>query len=219
MPHPFPFPPASHLQRPVAVFENKPPAGNSVYDLLSVCRPCPFLACSRPFAGPYLYPAPRKVLEMPHCYFVNDYRQSERVVVDSPTPDRADHGLSPLQLLPAELPVDDDYADARAAAAAAAAAGLFADEGREIRKGYQTGRRAGDGGGGGITSGAVAGRRGHERGGTAEEVLERRRREGKECGRVVLCNFNRLHKLDPHTFGAWMKVRAFMGGNSREVYR
>lgn len=25
-------------------------------------------------------------------------------------------------------------------------------------------------------------------------------------GGIVLCNFNRLHKIDPHTFGAWMKV-------------
>ncbi|CAN0424291.1 unnamed protein product, partial [Hapterophycus canaliculatus] len=29
----------------------------------------------------------------------------------------------------------------------------------------------------------------------------------------VLCNFNRLHKLDPHTFGAWMEVLRAVPGS------
>lgn len=31
--------------------------------------------------------------------------------------------------------------------------------------------------------------------------------DGGSGGAVVLCNFNRLHKIDPYTFGAWMEVR------------
>lgn len=32
---------------------------------------------------------------------------------------------------------------------------------------------------------------------------------------VVLCNFNRLHKIDPETFRAWMKVKMETGSTGR----
>ncbi|CAN0314906.1 unnamed protein product [Discosporangium mesarthrocarpum] len=92
-----------------------------------------------------------KILELPHCYFANDYKQSARKPIAGPPPCRRDHGLPP-------------GGDSRAA-----------------------------GGGYGAPRGSP--------------------RAGEEDGEgLVLCNFNRLHKIDPSTFGVWMEVlKAFSG--------
>lgn len=100
---------------------------------------------------------------MPHCYFVNDYRQSELAVIESPPPsNRSQHGL----------PQGGDAL-------------------REVRNGSRSVNSSSSG------SGSRERRGGKVAGGKTEEE------KGKG---VVLCNFNRLHKIDPITFGAWMKV-------------
>lgn len=147
---------------------------------------------------------------MPHCYFVNDYRQSEVAVIDSKPPDRADHGLPPL--LPTRAPApalagDDKNDDGGAggadrwtnprardwgeAATPAAPAGQTRVGGRAAAG--REGALAGTGTGTGVGVGAG----------------------GCTGSPVVLCNFNRLHKIDPHTFGAWMEVRRKKQGSSR----
>lgn len=139
---------------------------------------------------------------MPHCYFVNDYRQSERGVIDSPAPERADHGLPPPP-----------------PPGAAPAAGGEKDGSDGVRRGTTPVGRSGGGigRGGEDTSGrGTSGRGGRRRpgggastaagGGLAED---RGLGDGEEgCGPIVLCNFNRLHKIDPHTFGAWTEVQS-----------
>ncbi|CBJ28382.1 UDP-N-acetylglucosamine--peptide N-acetylglucosaminyltransferase, family GT41 [Ectocarpus siliculosus] len=168
-----------------------------------------------------------KVLDMPHCYFVNDYRQSERGVIDSPAPERADHGLSlpppPPWPLPPATEEDKEGGGILTAAAAASGAAPLVRDGRDYGVGGRsrraTHRRRDGGGPGGGHNGERAAawspvpgrwRRGGGRGTMKEQgALENvsREREGEGDGRrVVLCNFNRLHKLDPHTFGAWMEV-------------
>lgn len=127
---------------------------------------------------------------MPHCYFVNDYRQSELAVLDSKPPARADHGLPPLPT-PALAAGDDNNGGA----------GVrrwthprIRDRGGPASAAPGQRQRGGDR--------AAAGRVG-ALAGTGREV-------GTDgCGPVVLCNFNRLHKIDPHTFGAWMQVEVF----------
>lgn len=168
---------------------------------------------------------------MPHCYFVNDYRQSERGVIDSPAPERADHGLSlpppTSRPLPPATEEDKKGGGTLTAAAAASRAAPLVRDGRDYGVGGRFGRashrrRDGSDRGGGHNGeraaawSPVPGR--WQRGGAGgrgaikeQGALENASRERKEEGdgrRVVLCNFNRLHKLDPHTFGAWMEVSA-----------
>ncbi|CAB1106042.1 GT41 [Ectocarpus sp. CCAP 1310/34] len=170
------------------------------------------------------------VLDLPHCYFVNDYRQSERGVIYSPAPDRADHGLSlppsPRWPLPLATKEDREGGGILSAAAATSGAAPLVKDGRDDGVGGRSRRashrrRDGSGRGGGHNGERAAAwspvpgrwRRGGARGGwgamKGRGALENvsREREGEGDGRrVVLCNFNRLHKLDPHTFGAWMEV-------------
>ena len=47
-----------------------------------------------------------QVLEMPNCYFVNDYRQSETAVIDDPAPNRSDYGLPPQRVV---FPANRDH--------------------------------------------------------------------------------------------------------------
>ena len=114
---------------------------------------------------------------MPHCYFVNDYQQSERGVLEGDVPSRAEHGLPP----------GGDVYDAIARAG---------ERGEPPRKGPARLYRPD-----GV----------HEDGGVEREVGAGGQGTGVEVGSsasgVVLCNFNRLHKIDPQTFGAWMEVR------------
>ncbi|CAM9502715.1 unnamed protein product [Ectocarpus fasciculatus] len=156
---------------------------------------------------------------MPHCYFVNDYRQSERAVIESPAPDRADHGLS----LPPPAATEEDKEGGGILTSAAGAAPLVRS-GRDYGVGDRSRRasrrhRGGDrhNGEGAVAWSPVPGRwrRGGGGGGGGRKPVGEhgalgkvsREREGEGGGgRVVLCNFNRLHKLDPHTFGAWMEV-------------
>ncbi|CAM9288553.1 unnamed protein product, partial [Laminaria digitata] len=131
-----------------------------------------------------------KVLEMPHCYFVNDYRQSETAVIDDPAPNRSDHGLPPQRVVFPDNrenhPVGDDALQENR---------VHSDGQRDHHKkktptqeGGEDAREGSGGGGGGGGGGDEGGRAAGGSGG------------------VVLCNFNRLHKIDPHTFGAWMEV-------------
>lgn len=167
---------------------------------------------------------------MPHCYFVNDYRQSERVVIDSPAPDRAEHGLPPLLLPPPPPPpvlrddegVDDPLVVARR---------LDNERDKSVGKGARDWTKTpraheGRSGGGrcGATMPAVPRQQWHRGGNAVKEgvdVLEGvgRGSGGGGGGGVVLCNFNRLHKIDPYTFGAWMEVRACFFLRCTAVYR
>lgn len=107
---------------------------------------------------------------MPHCYFVNDYRQSERDVVEgAPVQSREEYGLPP----------GGDVYDVIDCSMSESGEISGEDWGYCSRAGVSEGVR-------GVH---VAGDVG----------------EGKR--NVVLCNFNRLHKIDPYTFDAWMEVR------------
>lgn len=131
---------------------------------------------------------------MPHCYFVNDYRQSEVAVIDSNPPERAEHGLPPL-LIPALAGDDDDDDDNDGLAGAGRWTKPRARDRVEATPAVPGQGQLGGGttaGGDGTLTGAGAG----AGAGTGTD--------GR--GPVVLCNFNRLHKIDPHTFGAWMEV-------------
>eukprot|EP00904_Undaria_pinnatifida_P003604 jgi/Undpi1/13244/HiC_scaffold_8.g02906.m1 len=121
-----------------------------------------------------------KVLEMPNCYFVNDYRQSEMAVMDAPAPNRADHALPPQRAVSSDSrgrPVGDALQAARLHSG-----GQRDNRDQAPKQGGEEEAQQGGGGGGDENRGAGGG-----------------------VG-VVLCNFNRLHKIDPHTFGAWMEV-------------
>lgn len=126
---------------------------------------------------------------MPHCYFVNDYRQSELAVIDSNPPERADHGLPPLATQ--ALAVDDGNDGGGTGVARWAKPRV---RGRDEATCAAPGQRQC---GGGATAGDDPSLAGAGAGAGAEV-------DG--CSPVVLCNFNRLHKVDPHTFGAWMEV-------------
>lgn len=181
---------------------------------------------------------PKQVLEMPHCYFVNDYRQSERGVIDSPAPERADHGLSlpppPPWPLPPATEEDKEGGGILTVAAATSGAAPLVRGGRDYGVGDRSRRATHLRRGGGVHNGESAAawppvpgrwRRGGGGGGRgvmkeqgALENVSKAREGGGDGGRVVLCNFNRLHKLDPHTFGAWMEVSAHAkrdGGSMR----
>lgn len=133
---------------------------------------------------------------MPHCYFVNDYRQSELTVIDSKPPERADHGLPPL---PTPALAGDDGNDDGGGGGGGAGVARWAKSrarGRDEATSAVPGQRqrgggasAGGGDGAAVGTGAAAAEAGAD-----------------DCSPVVLCNFNRLHKIDPHTFGAWMEV-------------
>lgn len=118
---------------------------------------------------------------MPHCYFVNDYRQSALSVVDAPAPNRSDHGLP----IGGDVVLDgDDTTVGKVVGTNRASSGGWRGTGDEA-PGHGAGKHEAEEGGGergGGGGGAGAG------------------------GGIVLCNFNRLHKIDPHTFGAWMEV-------------
>lgn len=103
-----------------------------------------------------------QVIEMEHCYFVNDYRQSAVAVVQDAPPRRCDHGLPP----------------------------------------------GGDGDHGDNGSDALVTARQHDIQSVRQEAAGlHERNDGKDASdAVVLCNFNRLHKIDPRTFSAWMEV-------------
>lgn len=121
-----------------------------------------------------------QVLEMPNCYFVNDYRQSEMAVIDDPAPNRADHALPPKRAVSPDSrgrPVGDALQAARLHSG-----GQRHNRDQAPKQGGEEEAQQGGGGGGDENRGAGGG-----------------------VG-VVLCNFNRLHKIDPHTFGAWMEV-------------
>lgn len=114
---------------------------------------------------------------MPHCYFVNDYRQSERAVVEeAPVQSREEYGLPP----------GGDVYDVIACSMSESGEIFGEDWGCCSRAGVSEG-------GGGVQVAGDVGRFG-------EAVREGRRN-------VVLCNFNRLHKIDPYIFDAWMEVR------------
>lgn len=114
---------------------------------------------------------------MPHCYFVNDYRQSERGVVEkAPVQSREEYGLPP----------GGDVYDLIAYS--------MSERGEIFGEDWAICPRAG-------VSEGVRGVRGAGDGAKFGEAV----REGGSD--VVLCNFNRLHKIDPYTFDAWMEVR------------
>ena len=127
---------------------------------------------------------------MPNCYFVNDYRQSETAVIDDPAPNRSDYGLPPQR---AVFPGNLDHPVGDAVQATPVLPGGQRNNRDQTPKQEGEGEAqegsGGGGGGGGDESRAAAGGEG-----------------------VVLCNFNRLHKIDPHTFGAWMEVCSGMEG-------
>lgn len=110
-----------------------------------------------------------QVLRMPHCYFVNDYRQSGLAAIRSPAPVRSDYGL----------PSGGDEERG---------SGDVADDRRQRDDGEP----------------GVWGHAGEQ--GSSVEQDQRQGLVGSGVDCVVLCNFNRLHKIDPHTFAAWMEV-------------
>ena len=117
---------------------------------------------------------------MPNCYFVNDYRQSETAVIDDPAPNRSDYGLPPQRVV---FPANRDHSVGDALRAIRLHSGGQRDH-RDLPPTQEGGKDEQEASGGVGDESRVAG------GG----------------GGVVLCNFNRLHKIDPHTFGAWMEV-------------